>query len=317
MIDSLQEALDRYELSGFATAALLRHNENRTYRVESGGSVYCLRIKQPIAGFDLTVLGGEPETLLEGELDLLDKIRKETDLLVPSPVPSRTGERYIRLRDGSLASLLGWLDGVTFDSAHRTDSMLFEAGRTLASLRTAAESHPEWTGIPRFAYDRALIERLMERAGQATGVLPAETAARMVAALEQIAYWMEEETTGKLCLAHADPGFGNLVWSGDRVGLIDWSLSGSAPSVMDLGGLMGATSDRAEQHTMLEGWESVRGKTDRRGLDACFGLSVLLFVCCQYPRAQEWTDWFPAALARWDETVFTPLAEKRRLSCIL
>ena len=320
MIDLAPDALALYELPEAATATLtlLRHNENRTYRVACGGQAYCLRIKQPVAGFDLSVLVGDPEALLEGELDLLDILRRETDLVVPEPVPSRTGRKVVRLRDGSLASLLIWLDGVPFDSAERTAPMLFEAGRTLATLRTAAESHPEWNAVPRLSYDRALAERLIERAQRATGILPAETVASMVAALEQIARVMEEQERSEgRHLSHADPGFGNLVWTGDKVGLIDWSLSGSAPSCMDLGGLMGATADRAEQHRLLEGWESVRGTTDRRCLDACFGLSVLLFVCCQYPRAREWTDWFPAALTRWNETIFTPLAEGRRLTCIL
>jgi Ser/Thr protein kinase RdoA (MazF antagonist) len=225
---------------------LLRHNENQTYRVECESRVYSLRIRQPVAGFDLSVLGGEPEPLLEGELELLDRIRRETDFAVPVPVPSRTGGKVVRLLDGSLASLLVWLDGIPLAAADRSASMLFEVGRTLASLRTAAETHPDWNVIPRYAYDSALARRLIERANRAKGILPAETVENMAGALGQIAQMMEaQERREGRHLSHADPGFGNLVWTGDKVGLIDWSLSGSAPSCMDLGGLMGATSDRA------------------------------------------------------------------------
>jgi hypothetical protein len=86
---------------------------------------------------------------------------------------------------------------------------------------------------------------------------------------------------------------------------------------MDLGGLMGATPDRDEQRLLLEGWESIRGKANRRYIDAYFCLSVLLFVCCQYTRAKEWEDWFPSALDRWQTTVFEPFSSGIPVPCIL
>ena len=90
-----------------------------------------------------------------------------------------------------------------------------------------------------------------------------------------------------------------------------------AHSYMDIGGLMGATADREEQKLLLQGWESVHGKADRRCLDAYFALSVLLFVCCQHTRAKKWADWFPAALKRWIDTIFDPLSSGHPIPCIL
>lgn len=118
-------------------------------------------------------------------------------------------------------------------------------------------------------------------------------------------------------ISHADPGFGNMIWTNNSVGLIDWSLAGYAHSYMDLGGLMGTTSNRDEQQLLLNGWESVRGKINRQYLDAYFALTVLLFISCQYNRAKEWADWFPVALKRWQDTIFDPLSSGCVIPCIL
>jgi thiamine kinase-like enzyme len=162
------------------------------------------------------------------------------------------------------------------------------------------------------------VERLAVKAEQGAEYLPVEAIRSILRALNTVSRVINEMDESEATLiAHADPSFGNMIWTSERVGLIDWSLTGYAHSYMDLGGLMGATSDREEQQFLLKGWESIRGKANRRYLDTYFTLGVLLFVCCQYTRAKEWTDWFPAALERWQETIFDPLSSGCLISCIL
>jgi len=172
--------------------------------------------------------------------------------------------------------------------------------------------------FPRFSYDQKLVERLAARAEQGTEYLPAEAINSVIRALKSVARVMNEMDKNEAALiAHSDPGFGNMIWINGRVGLIDWSLSGYAHSYMDIGGLMGATSDREEQRLLLKGWESIRGKANRRYIDAYFSLSVLLFICCQHTRAKEWADWFPSALDRWQTTIFEPFSSGYPIPCIL
>ncbi len=145
-----------------------------------------------------------------------------------------------------------------------------------------------------------------------------ESIKSIIKALNTISSIMNEMDSKEASLiSHADPGLGNMIWTGNKIGLIDWSLSGYAHSYMDLGGLMGTTSNREEQQLLLKGWESVRGKINRQYLDAYFALSVLLFVSCQYNRAKEWADWFPTALKRWQDTIFDPLSSGCIIPCIL
>ena len=172
MSDSVREALSLYGLEN-AKVTLLRHNENRTYRIDGDVRSYCLRLKDPISGFDLSIFGGEPETLLQGELSLIQALSEQTDMPVQQPVKSLSGDWVARLADGTLASCLTWMDGIPFSDAKRTKQMLFTAGQTLAKLRSAVEVTPGINIFRRFTYDQKLVERLAAKAEQATENLPA------------------------------------------------------------------------------------------------------------------------------------------------
>ncbi|MBP7402239.1 MAG: phosphotransferase [Clostridia bacterium] len=301
-----------------AVPHLIRHNENRTYRVDTDRGSFCLRLKSPVEGFDLDVFDGEPEALLRGEIALIESVGRRTDIPVQRPVRTPDGDPVARLPDGTLASLLGWLDGETYkDAETRTAPMLRAAGEALGRLKAASRTLPGLDKIVRCDYGPALIARLDARIASAGDTLPADDITSVRRTLEAVIRAMEaDNAAGGRTVAHADPGLGNLVWTGGSAGLIDWSLSGTAPGHMDIGGLMGAVSDREEQRLLLEGYERIAGRTDRRALDACFTLSVLLFVCCQHSRAREW-DWFFPALQRWRETIFDPFVEGRPVHCIL
>lgn len=317
MYDCISEALSLYGIKD-AKTSLLRHNENRTYRIDCNEQSFCLRLKTPVSGFDLEVLGGEQEMLLRRELDLISAIGEYADIPVQRPVKTLSGDVVAQLSDGTFASLLSWMEGVPLDAEKCTEQILISAGQTLAKLRNVMETNPSLSSFARFSYDQKLLERLAVKAEQGAEYLPAKAIRSITKALNTVACIMNEMDESEATLiAHADPSLGNMIWTSQGVGLIDWSLSGHAHSYMDLGGLMGVTSDREEQRILLQGWESIRGKANRRYLDAYFSLAVLLFVCCQYTRAKEWVDWFSAALERWQETIFYPLSSGSLIPCIL
>jgi len=317
MSDFINEALSLYGIKN-AEVTQLRHNENCTYRVDHNGQSFCLRLKKPVQGFDLTVFGGETEMLLRGELGLIETLAEQTDILVQKPVKTVSGDIVERLSDGTLVSLLSWVEGESLERVERTEEILFSAGQTLAMLRQEIEANPGLYSFPRYSYDQELIGKLVVRAEQATEYIPAKAIRSVIKALETVSCIMDEMSESDMKLiCHSDPGFGNLIWTGEKIGLIDWSLSGYTYSYMDIGGLISASPDQAEQQVMLKGWESVRGKANRRYLDAYFALSVLLFVCCQYTRAKEWNDWFPTTLEYWQNTIFDPFSSGQPVQCIL
>lgn len=317
MSDYIKEALSLYGITN-AETTLLRHNENLTYRIDSEEKSFCLRMKNPVSGFDLSVFNDDSGTFLRGELELIRALKDKTDIPVQMPIETLTGDVLARLSDGTLVSLLSWIDGVPLNKEERTEQMLISVGQTFAKLRTTAESSPNLSTFSRFSYNQELVERLIVKANQGVEYLSQESIQSITRALNTVSSIMDEmDSREEKLIAHADPGFGNMIWTGKGVGLIDWSLTGYAHSYMDLGGLMGATSNRDEQKLLLSGWESIRGKINRRYLDAYFALALLLFVCCQYSRSKEWDEWFPAALKRWQDTIFDPLSSGCIIPCIL
>lgn len=317
MCECISEILSLYGIEN-ASATLLRHNENRTYRIDYRDQSFCLRLKNPVSGFDLSAFGGDGEVLLRSELGIMSALGEQTDIPVQKPVKTLSGDLVAQLPEGTLASLLTWMEGVLFDTGTRTEQMLVSAGQTMAKLRNAVESNPNLNAFSRFSYDQRLVENLAIKAEQGAEYLSLEAIRSIRGALDTVSNVMSEmDESEAVLIAHADPGFGNMIWTREKVGLIDWSLSGYAHSYIDIGGLIGATQDREEQRLLLKGWESVRGKANRRYIDAYFSLNVLLFVCCQYTRAKEWADWFPAALEGWQETIFNPLSSGCEIPCIL
>lgn len=317
MSNCINEALSLYGITN-ASTTLLRHNENLTYRIDFEDKSFCLRMKNPVSGFDLSVFEYNPETLLKAELDLINTLSEQTDIPVQKPIKTLTNDMIARLSDGTLVSMLSWMEGTPLNVGKRTEDMLISAGQTLAKLRNIMKSNLKLNTFSRFSYNQELVKRLIAKVELGVEYLPEESIKSIIKALNTISAIMNEMDSNEATLiSHADPGFGNMIWTNNKIGLIDWSLAGYAHSYMDLGGLMGATSNRDEQRFLLNGWENVHGKINRQYLDAYFALTVLLFISCQYSRANEWADWFPAALKRWQDTIFDPLSSGFEISCIL
>jgi Ser/Thr protein kinase RdoA (MazF antagonist) len=120
MSNLINEALSLYGITN-AKTKLLRHNENITYRIDFEEKSFCLRMKNPISGFDLSVFSGNSETLLLGELALISALREKKDIPIQKPIGTLTGDVIARLSDGTLVSMLSWMEGVTLNEVKRTE----------------------------------------------------------------------------------------------------------------------------------------------------------------------------------------------------
>src|SRR5262245_43222724 len=113
MDDKIQELLLQYGIVS-PEAALLRHNENRTYKVIDpyNGGVYLFRVHDPVT----VNLGGIQHTRqgVESELRLLEAIANGTDLLVQVPVVNLNGQYVSEFECNGrtlCCSMLRWIEG--------------------------------------------------------------------------------------------------------------------------------------------------------------------------------------------------------------
>lgn len=315
----LEAALSRYDLRS-PVAKMIRHSENRTYRVEAGNSRYALRIHVPAEGFRASLFAaGEPAAArVAGELELLSRLSEEGEVPVQSPIRGRDGALAQSLADGAPVSLLTWLDGETVEEAGElTPPICAETGRTLARLHAALSRHgadPRIAGRTR--YDASALPILSGRidAAEGAGVIDRRRADSMRAAIREIGVrFAELDAASAPRLVHADFGRGNAILLPDgRIAPIDFGLRGLAHPEMDLGGVYGLGEADGARRMILDAYarESER-PADPRSVEPYHALNILLFVASRYERAAGW-DWFPGKLSEWAERVFKPLAEGRR-----
>ncbi|WP_197477121.1 phosphotransferase enzyme family protein [Paenibacillus glucanolyticus] len=110
--EELQDVLRGYGIEESETT-FIRHNENRTYKVdEVNGSSYLLRIHQPVkdsmAGLQHTYEG------LQAELNMLEGLSSWNNLHVQKPLRNRDGELITIIQhEGKTwnSSVLTWLEG--------------------------------------------------------------------------------------------------------------------------------------------------------------------------------------------------------------
>ena len=123
--------LGRTALASFGVAdaplTLLRHEANTTFRVETGGELFVLRINRPSVHSAQTI---------ESEMAWLTALQRETELGVPEPVRSGEGSYVVVAHDAGVpvphsCVLLRWLDGRFVDrrlaSTHLRQVGLLEA----------------------------------------------------------------------------------------------------------------------------------------------------------------------------------------------
>jgi Ser/Thr protein kinase RdoA (MazF antagonist) len=271
-----ETALGRFGL-GSAAVEPLRLGEGFTQvcRVATRkGECFALKLYSPppsgAAGEELrqTTLLRSPE-VLASQLGWLSELERETDLLVPEPVPLPDGSflgrvstrdlgpRGSRLRRASRRldaeelerdlgsapemsrnfALLRWVPGV-----HRLDGDLADreaslVGYYLARLHRHAEERgvPEGSAFPRWDWGWPFGESapLWGEGGAfySEGEMEVfEEASRLVREdLERLGYG--PETFG---VVHRDPKLENLVFEGERLGAIDFDLTGLGHYLFDL-----------------------------------------------------------------------------------
>jgi len=263
-------ALAYYDL-GAARLTLLAHQFNTTFRVDTdAGQRYVLRIH---SGSARTVES------VGAELAWLAALRRDTDLEVPTPIPTRYGPLLtLASAPGAptphICVLFRWLDGRRVDAGLRP-MHLERTGELMARLQDHAT---RWRPPPGFR--RGRVDWPIERARWlpdpfapevveacrtlVADSLSAEEATQVVAVIERVRE--TEQALGKgrdtFGLIHADLHQYNLLFSGDTVRAIDFDDCGFGPLLYDLAVPLTMLQGRAEypalRAALLDGYRRVR-----------------------------------------------------------
>lgn len=224
-------------------AALLRHNENRTYKVidRSNGNAYLLRVHDPItvnmAGIQHTRQG------VESELRLLEALAHWTDLAVQAPVVSLSGQLVtdIELEGRSLCcSLLRWIEGRNMTKEDlSTPDAAYSLGAQVANLHAFFGTYDMVNAADRPDYGIRRTEKMLAqiRRGVELELFSEGNFGTVEQTLKRIVDRLKDgrPDTVKLGIIHADLNMGNILITPEgRSVFIDYCLFGFGYRLFDV-----------------------------------------------------------------------------------
>ncbi|MGI8587377.1 MAG: phosphotransferase enzyme family protein [Chloroflexia bacterium] len=224
-------ALAEYDLPG-PRLAPLAHAFNTTFQVGDGrrGNLYALRITRP---------GKSTVAEVQSELAWLTALRRDTDLVVPDPVPTREGALLSvagvpGVPEPRICVLFRWVPG-GFVRAGLMPRHLEEVGRLTARLQDHAIRFQPPLGFTRPRIDdiagtRAAVVPLV------AGVRPAADVALVEAGLDRVAEALDRLRPGPDAygLIHSDLHQWNYLFDHGQIRLLDFDDCGYAPFLYDL-----------------------------------------------------------------------------------
>ncbi len=283
-------ALGAYEL-GPHRLELIQHEENTTYRVDTDADRYVLRIHRP----PLRTLRA-----VDGELRWLDALSAQTDLAVPRPVATRSGDLEVQassagVPDGRICVLFHWVPG-RFLQADLRPEHLHQAGVLAGRLQQHAR---DWAKPADFRRPRQGLLTEAARAAESDGVSEQEARAEPTAtgdserACAELAAVLGDEAirpVRRLCaviddhrsnlgtgpdvygLQHGDLHQENYLFQDGRIGAIDFDDCGFGWHLDDLAVCASEIQNRPDTEDLiaglLEGYHRATGVTvDRPALD--------------------------------------------------
>ncbi|OPJ58058.1 phosphotransferase enzyme family protein [Clostridium oryzae] len=316
MDDLLKEALGNYNIEN-PKIEFIRHNENKTFRLKNPRSMqeYVLRIHKTSRDFSKDIFGESEQRLdfLNGEMEVLDFIRRDTDLLIQMPIKNRDGKFVTILKDGTFVTVLTWIDGNTIEETKQTEDIAYKVGQMVGKLHNLPKYKIESSNIKRYYYDKKLLLNSIVKIRSILDarIISTEQYIAIEKAISEVIIRISELDAKEkhMSLVHSDLAKSNLIVSGSQIVPIDFSLSGYSYYYMDLGSLFSHFTEANERKDIMAGYRSMNSKTiDLRYIEAFIVFQIILFIVTHTKGAAK-MEWFGEAINRWSREFFVPFSE--------
>jgi len=327
--DDLARAGQTRRLARLATAALaaydvepvrivpMRRGFNTTFRIDAaGGDRFVLRIQRR---------DGPDAAMVRSEMAWLAALRRDTDMGVPEPVPTRDGDLQTVVTGGGVPEprscvLYRWVHG-RFVDEQLTEGHLARVGAFTARLHAHGAGFVPPPGFRRGGVDHVtafgrtspdgLAPEVAEHAAEIVdAVWPAGGGDLVRAVIDKARAARDEigRDPDVYGLIHADLHQENYLFHRGRVRAIDFDDCGYGPFVYDLAVTLSELSGRSRypalRAAMLAGYRTVRPLTARheRLIDAFIALrNMQLTMWAVEHRAEpmfrdSWTRWLESGL---------------------
>ncbi|MDR0269947.1 phosphotransferase [Paenibacillus sp.] len=239
--EDIYDVLSSYDLLQ-PVLTFLRHNENRTYRVDdASGGTYLLRIHQPVkdgmVGLQHTYDG------LLGELKMLEHLAAWSGVSAQKPVCNHDGELITVFVDNGVqlnCSLLTWLEGRDLNKEDLSDhEVVRKLGHQLGELHSFFRKYPgndmEKRPSQGVSHNNQMVKSIHK--GLERGLFTSEDVSIIEQTIELINSRLEEKgkTDDTWGLIHGDLGMGNVIMSPEgEMSFIDFGFFGTGYYLLDV-----------------------------------------------------------------------------------
>jgi Ser/Thr protein kinase RdoA (MazF antagonist) len=232
-------ALAEYDLSSPALS-FIQHSENITFKVESEGAAYLLRLHVPRSP-EFGSHGSE-SAAIRSELQWLESLSRN-HLPVQRPVRNRAGELVTQVENGLAGlvncSLLSWLEGELYARELETADTVAQIGTLVGQLHMHASRWRPPPGFVRPKRDIAYYEHVVRSLEPAVedGRVAYQDFKSLQAAVEGVIGLIRgmRNTRRIQGLIHADLHRGNFIHHQGHVSPIDFSFCAFGHFAFDLG----------------------------------------------------------------------------------
>ncbi|GAB3953982.1 phosphotransferase [Kribbella albertanoniae] len=250
----------------------IAHGENTTFRVDSPGGRYLLRVHRP----NRHGPGVDSRDAVGSELEWLAALQADTDLDVPTPIRNRTGQ-WTTVADDLVCSVLGWQDG-RMQANHPHPVHFRRLGGVLARLHSHTAAWTPPAKLVRMRWDwETFFGNTMEYGGVSAAdcwdLLPPPVRAQFDEIARRMRTTMADLGTASdtFGLIHADLHLENALFHGDAVHIIDFDDCGFGYWLYDIAVPLWDNRYRDEfpalRTALLEGYGEHRELPDLSHLD--------------------------------------------------
>lgn len=302
----LTEVIESYSF-GNPKAEFIRHNENITYSIEDGRERYLLRIHEEAEGLDFSFSRGKlsRELLVSSEMELLNNLSNNNNLLVQKPIKNKDNQYITRLSNGTIASVLSWINGDTLHGKELSEPLVYKIGQMIAILHQSTRALPR---LNRCVYDDVVADMFLSETKIAKDLkhIDACVCEKFVTIINKMKKILLSQKDDFIII-HADLSKSNMVDNGITISPIDFSMSGYGSKELELGSLYFDISDNKLRLALISGYESVAGyKLNKDYLNMYEAYSVIWYILIHH---KQWgtDDKFQKKIERLTSVTLDPL----------
>lgn len=299
MENEVAEVIGQYDLTVNKTT-LIRHNENKVYKLITNKEKYVLRIHENQQNINLNALVGTMDKyrLITDEMEILEFLFVNYSDKMQKPIRNNDGNWVTRLADGRLATIITWVNGEGLDKVACDESIFCLLGRSLNDMHAAlAKLKLNY----RIDYGENLIGRLDNELKTAFEQkhISRHQYHSLAAVLVKIINALQNCTNQQI--VHADLGKSNFILTTDKTALIpiDFSMSGLCIPEYDLASIALHYEKSGEKDIIISEYKKYsKNAVNDELIQLCICYQIVMFIACQHNNVWK-QPWFSDAVDYW------------------